>query len=102
MERRRAFENRVADSIGKARVERSSVPKNNEQPDRDVAAFAFARGKDFADFVDAFERAVDLGGPDPNAARLQRRVAAAVDDDATFLRELDLVAMTPDPREPLE
>ena len=53
----------------------------------------------FLDLVDLLDLAVDLGGADAHAARIQRRIRAPVDDHGAALGELAIVAVAPDVRD---
>ena len=54
------------------------------------------------DLVEREHRAVDLGRAHAHAAAVDRRVGAAADDGRAALRDLDPVAVAPDPRIGLE
>src|SRR5262249_29435992 len=54
------------------------------------------------DFRQLFYLAIDLRGPDPYAAGVERCVTATVNHDTVVRGELGPVPMTPDAREPVE
>src|SRR6185503_4339856 len=104
--RRRVGANARLDAIGELVVERSALLQLHEQDDADVTHFAgrpvLADDDAFDDLGHLLDLAIDLGRPDAHAARIERCIGAAVDDEAVVRGDLDPIAMTPDAGKPLE
>ena len=69
---------------------------------RTSRSHVLADGDALEHFVDLLDLAIDLGGADAHAARVQHGVRAAVDDEAVVLRQLGIVAVTPHAGKALE
>ena len=82
--------------------EHVSIHHAHEQHDAGVAVVLLADGDRLCDLGKVLDDAVDLGGADPHAGRVQRGVASAVDHDAAVGRPGGEVAMRPHPGEALE
>src|SRR5262245_17500972 len=94
--RRRVLADAYPDPRREHVVERQAVAQLHEQHDAHVVLPLLRNDERLEDLVDLLHLAVDLGRPDAHAARVQDGVGAAVDDEAAVLRELGVVAVTPD------
>src|SRR3546814_357569 len=87
------------DALLQGLVQRHAVAQADEQNDAHVILPVLADDQALDHLVQRLDLTVDLGGADPDAARVERRVGAPVDDQAVMLRQLDIVAVPPDVRE---
>src|SRR6185437_2194095 len=95
-----------ADSPTKLLAQRLALHEAHEQHDAHVVRAVVRHGLADDDALDdlgkLLDLPIDLRRPDPNSARVEGRVASAVDDHATARRELGPIPVTPDVWVPLE
>src|SRR5262245_2553278 len=91
-----------ADPVDGCLVERRPVAELHEQHDALVPLPLLADHEAFDHVGNLFDLTIDLRGADANATGIEDRVGSSVDDHAVAFRELDVVTVRPDAREPLE
>ena len=102
--RRRVRADVLLDPLDQRVVEREALAQLHEQHDAHVAPSppVLADHEALDHLVELLDLPVDLRGADAHAARIQRRVRAAVDDHAAVRGDLGVVAVAPDAGEALE
>ena len=83
-------------------VERYARRQAHEQHDAHIIVPVLADADRLDDLRQLLDLVVDLGGADPYAARIERRIGAAVDDHAAMPGPFGEIAMAPDIVEALE
>ncbi len=92
----------VPDPLLERGVQRLPLAQPHEENDPFVPLPLLSNDQALDDFIELLDLAVDLRGADPDAAGVQHRVGAAVDDDPAVRRQLHVVAMAPHARVALE
>ena len=96
---------RIFDLDRRRRSASSSVTpsrKPHEQHDAHVVVEILADGERLQHLRHALDLRIDLRRADPHAAGIERRVGAAVDDDAAMLGPFGEIAVRPDAGKALE
>ena len=104
--RRRVGADLLLDPVDERLVEHEAILQAHEQDHADVSDLAgrpvLPDDETLDDLGQLLDLAVDLRGADAHASRIERRIRAAVKDDAAVRRQLDVVAMAPDAGKALE
>ena len=106
MARRRVGANMLLDAFDQRLVEREAVCRRTNSTTRTSPDLAgrpvLADDEALDDFGQLLDLAIDLRRADAHAAGIERRVGAAVDDEAVVRGQLDIVAVAPDAGKALE
>src|SRR4051812_4909051 len=94
--------NSAADVFLELLGEGAAIAQPDEQDDALVAIPLLADHEAFDHLLHLLDLAINLGGADTDAAWIEHRVGAAVDDDPSRFRELDVVTVMPHAGVPLE
>src|SRR6056297_3499417 len=92
----------LADAVAEFVVQVDAVSQANKQDHAYVTVVVLADADRLDHLIELFDLAVDFGRTDAHAARIERRVRAAVDDHAAPFGQAGEIAVAPDPRMGLE
>ncbi len=90
------------DFLAQLIVESKPFGKHHEQHHAHIVVPILADDDGFLDLFELLHLAVYLRRADPHAARIERRIGAALHDDAAMLCPFGEIALMPDARKPLE
>src|SRR5262249_31385128 len=102
MPRRRVIADLPPDSVDQLLVKCRVRPELDEQYDPLIALPLLADDDALQCFGDLLDLAIDFGGADPHAPRVQRGVGPAVKDQCASIGQLDVIAVPPDAGKMLE